>query len=295
MSESERAGTEAPEAAKRLVAHLGRPRLGVVLGSGFAPVAAALGEPAASLAFDDVPGLVAPSVDGHVGRIASFALVAGTVWIFGGRLHLYEGHSASRVSQSVRTLAWAGAEGVLLTCASGGLLGTDAPGTFAVVEDHLNLTGSDPARKSGASPGEPHFVDLHETYDPAIRALWERVARRHGVPMRRAILAGVRGPSYETPAEVRMLRALGADAVTMSTVVEAMAARDSGLRVAALACVANAGSGLAAGPIRHRDVLDAVASAVAGRLAFLRDGILGMLESLAERSPLRAAHRESRP
>lgn len=269
------------DAADRLGSLLGRPLLGVVLGSGFSRAVAAFGEPAASVEVRDVPGMVAPRVEGHGGRVAAFALEGGTVWAFEGRLHLYEGYPAPVVAQAVRVLAAAGARAILLTCAAGGLLDSDVPGSFAVVTDHVNLTGTDPTRGEGLERG-PRFVDLQGAYDRPFLSSWEEAARRAGVPLRRAVLAGVAGPCYETPAEVRMLRTLGADAVTMSVVVETIAARALGMRVAAIACLANAGAGLGTGRLDHGDVLDAVRSAAGAAGAFFGAGVRGMAEAVRE-------------
>ena len=269
------------EAAKRLESVLGKPRLGVVLGSGFSPAVAALGDPAALVDVRNVPGMIAPRVDGHLGRIDAFRLQSETVWVFDGRLHLYEGHPPDVVAQAVRVLAAAGARAILLTCAAGGLLESDLPGSFAVVADHINLTGADPTRGEGLGGG-PRFVDLQGAYDPELLASWEDEADRRGIPLRRAVLAGVAGPCYETPAEVRMLRALGADAVTMSVAVETIAARALGLRVAAIACIANAGAGLGTGGLDHGEVLAAVRAAVAAAGTFFCAGVRRMVDAVRE-------------
>jgi purine-nucleoside phosphorylase len=269
------------EAAERLAGRLGKPLLGVVLGSGFSPAVAGLGGAAASVEFRDVPGMIAPTVDGHGGRIDAYPLAGGNVWVFDGRLHLYEGHPPDLVAQAVRVLAAAGARAVLLTCAAGGLLDSDLPGSFAAVADHLNLTGADPTRGEGLGRG-PRFVDLQGAYDREFLSLWEEAARRARVPLRRAVLAGVAGPCYETPAEVRMLRTLGADAVTMSVVVETIAARALGLRVAAIACIANVGAGLAPARLEHEDVLATVRAASAAAGTFFRDGLQVMTGAAGE-------------
>jgi purine-nucleoside phosphorylase len=185
------------------------------------------------------------------------------------------------VAQAVRVLAAAGARAVLLTCAAGGLLDSDRPGVFAAVADHINLTGADPTRGQGLERGT-RFVDLQAAYDRELLSVWEGGARRAGIALRRAVLAGVAGPSYETPAEVRMLRALGADAVTMSVVLETIAARALGLRVAAIACIANSAAGLGSGRLDHRDVLAAVRAATAAAGPFFRDGLRRMAETVGE-------------
>ncbi len=265
------------EAAERLESVLGKPLLGVILGSGFSPAIGDLGAPAASVDVRDVPGMIAPRVDGHRGRVDAYALDRGNVWVFDGRLHLYEGHPPDVVAQAVHVLAAAGARAVLLTCAAGGLLDSDLPGSFAAVTDHINLTGADPTRGMGLGQG-PRFLDLQGAYDREFLSVWEAGALRGGIRLRRAVLAGVAGPCYETPAEVRMLRTLGADAVTMSVVLETIAARALGLRVAAIACIANAGAGLGTGPLDHAGVLESVRSAASAAVPFFGAGVRGMAE-----------------
>ncbi len=281
MSRAGDFGNEVPSAADRLRGRLGAPDLGVVLGSGVAPLAEALGA-GVSPATVEVPGRPPCSVDGHAGGVASVRLSGANVWLFLGRLHLYEGCDPATAVLPVALLAAAGAPSVLLTCAAGGLLDSDRPGDFALVADHLNLTGADPIRSIPPGTREPAFLDLHDAYDPAFRRSWRRTAGETGAALREGILAAMHGPSYETPAEVRMLRALGADLVSMSTVPETIAARYLGMRVAAVACVANRGAGLAgSGAIEHGGVVDRVRAAVAGARNFLSRGIEGMIGSEA--------------
>lgn len=252
---------ETLEAAALLRGRLGDPRLGVILGSGWGTLAEALGagEPVPREA---IPGFPVSRVDGHGGGVAA---ASGGVWVFKGRVHRYEGRSGAEVVFPVRVLAAAGARGVLLTCAAGGLLEADRPGDFAVVHDHLNLQGTDPVAEIEAFRRDPAFPDLQGLYDPEWSA-----ALREALGARPGVLAAMRGPCYETPAEVRMLRALGADLASMSTVPEAIAARYLGIRVAAVACISNRGSGMDAQAIRHGEVLGAVE-----RAARARSGVLG--------------------
>jgi purine-nucleoside phosphorylase len=275
MGDPSHFGDDVPGAAEFLRSRLGSPDLGVLLGSGFAPLATAL-DAGATVPASEIPGCPGCTVDGHVGGVARAG--GANVWVFLGRLHLHEGHDAGRVVQPVAILAAAGAGGALLTCAAGGLLETDRPGDFVLISDHLNLTGADPLRSIPPGKKDPPFLDLQGTYDPIFQDAWRRQARNEGVRLRDGILASLPGPCYETPAEVRMLRALGADLVSMSTVPEAIAARYLGLRVAAVACIANAGAGMREhAPIGHRGVLETVEKAVAGGSRFLTDGIRGML------------------
>jgi purine-nucleoside phosphorylase len=264
---------EAGRAARRIERDLGAPDLGVILGSGFSPLARILGAGDA-VPPDDIPGYPGGRADGHGGGVSAAERPAGRLWLFHGRFHLYEGLAVEQVVFPVAVLAAAGARSLLLTCATGGLVETDRAGDLAVVADHLNLTGCDPVTAFRDRDGRPVHVDLQDAYDPVFRrALLERIRSREG------ILACVRGPCYETPAEVRMVRALGADLVCMSTVPEVIAARRHGLRVAAVACVANRGAGMeAAGAIRHPDVLQTVRGAVDRAGSTIVDGIDAMLE-----------------
>lgn len=266
----------AADAAGFLVGRLGRPAIGIVLGSGFAGLAGALGGretiPAA-----EIPGWPAGSVDGHPCRVACASLENSVVWFIVGRPHLHEGLPVGRVVLPVETIAAAGARSVLLTTAAGGLGEDDRPGDFAVIADHLNLTGADPLRAIPPGSRDPSFLDLHDAYDPVWRRSWLEAAPA-GLRVREGILAALAGPCYETPAEVRMLRALGADLVSMSLVPETIFARYLGLRVAGLACVANRGAGMDGGRgIDHARVLEVVERAAGLATDWVREGIEAVL------------------
>jgi purine-nucleoside phosphorylase len=188
-------------------------------------------------------------VSGHAGTIHLGRLGGVPVLVQAGRVHRYEGWSAREVARSVRAYCRLGIRGVVLCNAAGGLRPEWAPGTWMRIVDQINLQGASPLAHAEARRGNP--------YDPAFGATLERVARAEGTPLERGIYAGLLGPSYETPAEVRMLRALGADAVGMSTVAEAQAAAASGARVAGLSLITNPAAGLAAGRLTHDEVLAA--------------------------------------
>jgi purine-nucleoside phosphorylase len=281
-----RPGEERVDAARvalLLQDRLGAPDLGVVLGSGFGPLAESLGADAA-LPPAQIPGFPSGRADGHGGGVSTARRPAGNVWIFHGRFHLYEGLVMEEVVFPVAALAAAGARAILLTSATGGLRDHDRPGDLAVVTDHLNLTGCDPTRRH-VDDGAPCHVDLQDAYDRRFREAWMRAASDHaGVTVTEAVLACVHGPCYETPAEVRMLRMLGADLVCMSTVPEVIAARRLGLHVAAIACVANRGAGMETdGPIRHADVLETVRRSTRRAGPWLAAGVDAMI-GLARRA-----------
>lgn len=265
------------EGAAFLVARLGAPRLGLVLGSGFGGLAELLsaGE---STAYESIPGYPARQARGHDRGVAAARVDGALIWVFTGRLHTYEGLDALAAAHPVGLLAAAGARAVVLTCAAGGLEDGDRPGEFAVVTDHVNLLGDDPIRRLPPEDRSPSFLDLHRVYDPDCAVSWHDVARTFDVPLRDGVLAALPGPCYETPAEVRMLRAIGADLASMSVVPEAIMAHYFRMRVAAIACISNLGAGMGtAGGIAHGDVLDVVEQAVGRRAPFFRSGLMAMV------------------
>ena len=238
----------------------------VVLGSGWRPAADRMGETVAELATTDLPGFPAATVAGHAGGVRSIAAHGGRrVLAFLGRVHGYEGHDPAAVVHAVRTAHAAGCHVVVLTNAAGGIREGLEVGQPVLVADHLNLTGQSPV--SGRLPAEglpARFVDLTDAYARRLRAL----AREVDPTLAEGVYAGLPGPHYETPAEVRMLRTLGADLVGMSTVWEAIAARHLGLEVLALSLVTNLAAGLGATPLDHEEVLEA------GRRSAVRMGSL---------------------
>jgi purine-nucleoside phosphorylase len=224
-----------------------QPDWGVVLGSGLGPLVDAI-EITASLPFGDVPGLPTSQVPGHAGRFVLGVIGGKRVLIAQGRVHLYEGLTARAATTFVRCMAALGTRRIILTNAAGTLNRDFAPGSWMMLRDHLNLTGTSPLL------GGPNFVDLSEVYSAKLRAHFGTVAAEQGMPLHEGIYAGLLGPQYETPAEIRMLGTLGADAVGMSTVLEAIQARALGLEVAAFSCLTNWAAGLQA-ELSHEEVL----------------------------------------
>lgn len=229
----------------------------IVLGSGWAPAVAALGTPTAALPMADLPGFSAPTAAGHLGELVSIPIGTHQVLVLVGRIHAYEGHPLADVVRPVRTAVAAGANTVVLTNAAGGLREQFEVGQPVLISDHLNMTGRSPLE--GA-----HFVDMVDAYTPALRAL----ARQVDPTLAEGVYAGMAGPQYETPAEIRMLRALGADLVGMSTVHEAIAARAAGAQVLGLSLVTNLAAGITGEPLSHAEVL------AAGRQSAARMGTL---------------------
>ena len=236
------------------------PRLGIVLGSGLGDLASELAG-AVAIPFADLPGWPAATAPGHAGRLLLGRLAGVPVVMLQGRFHLYEGNDPGLVVQPVLLFARLGAEAVLLTNAAGGLDPAYGPGTLMVIADHLNLTGRNPLIGPNADPIGPRFPDLTDAWSPRLRERLHVAAGLEGVNLVEGIYVGLLGPNYETPAEVRMLRALGGDAVGMSTVLEAIAARWAGLEVAGISLVTNAGAGYSGEALSHEEVLAAGAEA----------------------------------
>ena len=236
------------------------PVAGIVLGSGLGSLADDV-EDAIAIPFEDLPGWPAATAPGHVGRLLLGRLGGKPVVMLHGRLHMYEGNDPGLVVQPVLLFQRLGAQLVVLTNAAGGVDPAFGPGTLMVIRDHLNLTGRTPLLGPNADAIGPRFQDLTAAWDPGLREGLLAAGRAEGVELAEGVYAGLLGPQYETPAEVRMLRTLGADAVGMSTVLECIAARWSGLRVCGVSLVTNAGAGYSGEPLSHEEVLAAGAEA----------------------------------
>ena len=250
-----------------------RPRIGLVLGSGLGGLADELDLDVA-IPFGELPGWPDATAPGHAGRLLLGRLRGVPVAIQQGRFHLYEGHSAGFVVQPVLLMGRLGAETVVLTNAAGGVNTGYGPGTLMVIADHLNLTGRTPLLGAnapvvaGGNAPElgPRFPDMTAVWDPDLRTRLHRAAGAEDVTLAEGVYACLLGPSYETPAEILMLRTLGADAVGMSTALEAVAARWAGMLVCGISLVTNPGAGVTGAPLSHAEVL--VAGNAAGpRLA----------------------------
>ena len=231
-----------------------RPTLAIVLGSGFHHALADL-HVAKKISYAKIPGFPLPTVNGHAGELY-FGELAGTrVLVLSGRVHFYEGHPMERVTFAVRALAAFGIRDLLLTNAAGGINPKLRAGDFMVLTDHINFMGMNPLR--GPQPDDlPRFVDLTEIYNRDWRKVLVRAGKMAKLKLRQGVYLAVSGPSYETPAEIRAFGRLGADAVGMSTVPEAIAARQCGLRVAAVSCITNPAAGLGHEQLSHAEVLE---------------------------------------
>jgi purine-nucleoside phosphorylase len=252
----------------------------VVLGSGLGGVADRL-EGARAALYATVPGFPETTVAGHAGRLVVGTVAGHKALLLCGRVHGYEGYAASEVGFGVRVAAALGVQTLIVTNAAGGIDPTLAPGEIVAIADHLNLTGTSALSGPNDEKLGPRFVDMTDAYSPALRALAALAAPAAlGRPLREAVYAGVAGPAYETPAEVRMLRSLGAGLVGMSTVHEVTTARHAGLAVLGLSLVSNHAAGVKNQPLRHEDV---TAAAAAGSEA-LGSLIAAVIASLPQRS-----------
>jgi purine-nucleoside phosphorylase len=236
------------------------PRLGIVLGSGLGGLADDL-EDAVAIPFAELPGWPAATAPGHAGRLLLGRLAGMPVVMLQGRFHVYEGNDPGLVVQPVLLFRRLGAGIVVLTNAAGGVDPSFGPGTLMVIRDHLNLTGRTPLLGPNADSIGARFQDLTDAWSPRLRASLHAAGEAEGVELAEGVYAGLLGPQYETPSEVRMLRTLGADAVGMSTVLECIAARWTGLEVCGVSLVTNAGAGYTGEPLTHEEVLAAGAEA----------------------------------
>ena len=230
-----------------------RPTLAIVLGSGFHHALTEL-HVDKKIPYAEITGFPKPTVTGHAGELIFGHLGKTPVLVLSGRAHFYEGHPMERVTFAMRTLAAFGIRDLLLTNAAGGINQKFRPGDLMVLTDHINFMGTNPLR-GPTSPGLNCFVDLTDTYDGGLNRLLIKAGKNYHLKLQRGVYLAVSGPSYETPAEIRAFARLGADAVGMSTVPEAIVARQCGLNVAAISCITNLAAGIGNEQLSHADVL----------------------------------------
>jgi len=264
------------EAADAVRARLGgrKPTAAIVLGSGLGQFAERLTD-AVRIPYSEIPHFPAPTVIGHSGELVAGSLQGRTVLVQSGRFHMYEGHPASLTALPVRVFARLGVGTVVLTNAAGGIRRGFGSGTVMLIADQINLSFRN-ALFGPALPGEIRFPDMSDPYDPGLRAIAREVARRRKIPLAEGVYAGLLGPSYETPAEIRMLERLGADAVGMSTVLEVIAARAAGIRCLGFSAITNPAAGVTLNKLDHLEVME-VAYRIAGELAALIEGVVAEL------------------
>jgi xanthosine phosphorylase len=266
----------AQQAASALIDRAGRsPRVGIVLGSGLGAVADAVND-ANVIPYDDLPGFPRPTVAGHAGRAVLGDLAGVTVAVLQGRQHLYEGPPHAPIRTPIRALQAAGADTLILTNTAGSLRPELGPGSLMAIADHINLAGHNPLVGPNDDAIGPRFPSLRDAYDPELRATLHATAEELGIPLADGVYLAVSGPSFETPAEIRAFKTLGADAVGMSTVPETILARHAGLRVAAISTITNLAEGLSAEPLSHEQTLRD-AQRAAGDLSRLIEAFVGRL------------------
>jgi len=251
------------------------PDVAVVLGSGLGAFADRL-EGGTVLPYAEIPHWPPTGVVGHSGRLVLGRLAGRQVAALAGRAHFYEGHSPGRVTFATRVMGALGVPALVLTNAAGGINTGFAPGTVMVIRDHINLMGSNPLIGPNDDRFGPRFPDMTHVYDPGLRAAADQAAGALGLTLPHGVYVGLHGPSYETPAEIRYLRTIGADAVGMSTVPEAIVARHMGMAVLGLSCITNPAAGVLPEPLRHEEVME-VARRVSAQFVAILEGIIARL------------------
>lgn len=253
------------------------PRIAIVLGSGLGGFADDF-EEAVRIPYEEIPGFPRSTAEGHAGRLVVGNVDSVPVLAMQGRVHYYEGYSLEEVTFPVRTFKLLGIKTLVLTNASGGINVQLTQGALMVLSDHLNLMGDNPLRGPNDERFGPRFPDMSGVYSPELQELVVEEAKAIGVEVRRGIYGGLPGPSYETPAEIHLLRALGADAVGMSTVPEAIVARHMALEVLGISCITNMAAGIGDEPINHAEVM-ATGDRVRGTFTQLLRRVVGRINS----------------
>ena len=254
---------------------IGSPDVGIVLGSGLGDFTSRLSD-SISTPYAEIPDWPASAVIGHAGRLVVGTVSRRRVAALSGRAHIYEGHDFRTVTFATRVLGVLGVRTLVLTNAAGGINKAFTPGTLMLIEDHINLMGGNPLTGQNDDRFGPRFPDMTDVYSPRLRAKAEEAAQAIGLQLARGIYVALHGPSSETPAEIRFLRTIGADAVGMSTVPEAIAARHMGIEVLGISCISNAAAGVLPQPLDHNEVM-AVAASVRGQFSALLEGIVERL------------------
>lgn len=252
-----------------------KPQVGIILGSGLGAFARDI-QVEATLPFKDIPNFAPPSVEGHSGNLIFGTIDGKAIVALQGRLHYYEGHSLDTVVFPTRVMAMLGTQVMIITNSAGGLSEKMQSGDFMIIEDHINLTGANPLMGPNMKELGPRFPDMTEAYDRKLIAQLETVFQKRKINYHRGVYAGVSGPTYETPAEVRFLKMIGCSAVGMSTVPEAIAANHMGQRVVALSCVTNLAAGLSKHKLTHEEVTETAKRVEKDFAAVLSDFITGL-------------------
>jgi purine-nucleoside phosphorylase len=263
------------QAAAERIRGLGIPDVAIVLGSGLGDFADGL-QDATTTPYGEIPYWPASAVIGHAGKLVVGTLRGKKVAALSGRAHYYEGHDLRTVTFPTRVLGVLGVKTIILTNAAGGINTSFKPGTLMVIDDHINLLGSSPLIGPNDERFGVRFPDMTEVYSKRLRAIADEATRSVGVPVAHGVYVALHGPSYETPAEIRFLRTIGADAVGMSTVPEALVARHMGMEVLGISCITNPAAGVLPEPLHHDEVME-VARRVKGEFSALLEGIVERL------------------
>ncbi len=232
-----------------------RPEIGLILGSGLGVLADSL-EEAVTVNYSDIPHFPVSTVEGHAGELLLGKIGGRPVLLMKGRFHMYEGYQGETVTFPIRVMKKLGITGLLVTNAAGGVNTSYDPGDLMLISDHLNMTGTNPLIGPNHKELGVRFPDMSEGYSNRLRAIAKDIAASQGLKLQEGVYAGLLGPSYETPAEIRMLRVLGADAVGMSTVSEVVIARHSGIEVLGISCISNMAAGILDQPLSHDEVME---------------------------------------
>jgi purine-nucleoside phosphorylase len=264
---------EAADAVRSRIATI--PQVAVVLGSGLGDFANSLGS-AVTMPYGELPHWPASHVIGHDGKLVVGTAAGKTIAVLAGRCHLYEGHDPGAVTFAVRTLGLLGVKTLILTNAAGGVNTTFSQGALMVIDDHVNLMGQNPLAGPNEDRFGPRFPDMTEVYSARLRGIADRAGKTIGVTLPHGVYVALLGPSYETPAEIRYLRTIGADAVGMSTVPEAIVARHMKMDVLGISCITNMAAGVLPQPIDHAEVME-TGRRIRGQFIGLLEGIIAQL------------------
>lgn len=248
------------------------PKIGLILGSGLGEYADSFSEPII-FPYSEIPHFPQSTVSGHKGCLVFQALHQTTVVAMQGRFHYYEGYSMEQITFPIRVLGMLGTQRLIVTNAAGGINPNFAAGNLMLITDHINLMGTNPLRGPHDDRFGPRFPDMSEAYNREDTRIFEMVAERIGVELQKGVYVGLGGPSYETPAEIRMLRTLGADAVGMSTVPEVIVANQMGIRVSGVSCITNMAAGISPVKLTHQEVME-TAERVKEQFMALIDGVI---------------------
>jgi purine-nucleoside phosphorylase len=264
---------EAADAVRSRIATM--PQVAIVLGSGLGDFANSLGS-AVTMPYGQLPHWPASRVIGHEGKLVVGTAAGKTIAALAGRAHMYEGHDAGTVTFAVRTLGLLGVKTLILTNAAGGVNTSFSQGALMVIDDHVNLTGQNPLAGPNEDRFGPRFPDMTEVYSARLRGIADRAGKKIGVTLPHGVYVALLGPSYETPAEIRYLRTIGADAVGMSTVPEAIVARHMRMDVLGISCITNMAAGVLPQPIDHAEVME-TGRRIRGQFIALLEGIIEQL------------------